>query len=164
MANQRGIGKGATGKISRASSSAGAKRSNSEQVNSVRTRMNQTKNEIGVIQNDTAGIQSKVDALKSLRDRIETIRDEIGSQQDGLENKHMEPQDWRGNNCMLYQSNITELETEYDSIYDAVDDRLDEVRDEITRLENKINSNNEYLGWLYSGFNDLQNWFVKLTN
>ncbi|MDE7434910.1 MAG: DUF5082 domain-containing protein [Lachnospiraceae bacterium] len=164
MADQRGIGKGMAGGVSRVSTSAGIKRTNSAEISSARTQINNKKNEIGVIQNDTASIQSKVDALKRLRDRIEAIRDEIGSQQDSLDDKHMEPVNWRGDNCLGYQSEITELETEFDQIYDQIDDRLDEVRDEVTRLENKINSNDEYLGWLYSSLNSLENWFTKLIN
>lgn len=164
MAEQRGIGRGTAGSVSRVGTSAGIKRTNSAEISSTRTKINSTKNEIGVMQNDTASIQSKIDALTRLRDRIETIRDEIGSQQDGLTDKHMDLVNWRGDKCQIYQSEITELETEFDQIYDQIDDRLDEVRDEITRLENKINSNNEYLGWLYSSLNSLENWFTKLTN
>lgn len=164
MADRRGIGKGMAGGVSRVSTSSGVKRTNSAEISSTRTKINSTKNEIGVMQNDTASIQSKIDALTRLRDRIETIRNEIGSQQDGLTDKHMDLVDWRGDNCLIYQSEITELETEFDQIYGQIDDRLDEVRDEITRLENKINSNNEYLGWLYSSLNSLENWFTKLTD
>ncbi|MDE7062845.1 MAG: hypothetical protein K2O73_06340 [Lachnospiraceae bacterium] len=49
----------------------------------------------------------------------------------------------------VMQNDTASIQSKVDALT-RLRDRIETIRDGITRLQNKINSNNGYLGWLYS--------------
>ena len=135
-----------------------------DQYNNLNNQKSSTESQISSVQNENRLLNEQIDRLYQVKEIIKTEKGDFDDIKKSVEQIIDEGYEWKGDTYDKFKSNGSYLKEDNNSYYNSIDDVLDAVNDKITELENRIYSNEGFLGQLQSCWNSLCNSIENLFN
>lgn len=114
-----------------------------------------TKSRMSAAQDSSADLQEQIDRLKEAKRIIKPEKTEFSSVKRNIYNIAYGYYQWRGDTFDSFSEDVRELNSQCTDYYQKIDDVIDSINSKITEIKNRMEENNDIIGWCRSRLRDL---------
>ena len=114
-----------------------------------------TKDQMYAAQDANDDLQEQIDRLKAAKKIIAAEKTEYVSLKMNVNNIANGFYQWKGDTYDSFSGDAQDLVTKSNEYYLKIDDAIDDINSKITELKNRMEENNDIIGWCRSRLRDI---------
>lgn len=114
-----------------------------------------TKSRMYAAQDANADLQEQIDRLKAAKKIISPEKRAFVSIKMNIQYIAYGSYQWKGENFDSFNGDVNDFFSDSNKYYLSIDDALDDINNKITELKNRMDENNDIIGWCRSRLRDI---------